>query len=111
MAWWAHREELVAKSLRGRGAQCDVNTKTVGATDVLAWWPKTGTTWRVQVKSTKMRDKEPAWPTPEEMRRIKMTATKNGETPVVAHVYRDCSIYFFSARTGKRIRPTDTRDI
>jgi len=48
----------VAQSLRGRGATCDVDTKTPGATDVAAIWP-TGTSWRIQVKSTNRRGLSP----------------------------------------------------
>ena len=110
MAWYMHREELVANSLRARGAQCDVNTRMTGAADVLAYWPRTGTTWRIQVKSTKIRGGTPAWPSTEELRRLKMTATKNGETPVVALVYRDYRIEFYSARSERRLRPPDTRN-
>lgn len=110
MVWWVSCEKYVVKSLRGRGALCDHDTKKEGATDILARWP-TGTTWRVQVKSTEIPNRDPVWPSPEEIRRIKMTATKNEQTPVVAWVYSDRRVKFFSARSEKLIHPTDTRDI
>lgn len=111
MAWYMYNEELVANSLRARGAHCKVDTWMTGAADVHAYWPKTGTTWRIQVKSTKIRGKTPAWPNTEELRRLKMTATKNRETPVVALVYRDYRIEFYSARSERQLRPPDTRMI
>jgi len=110
MAWYYEREEYVARSLRGRGASCEVNTWTKGAADVWAQWP-TGTTWRIQVKSTSIPKKEPAWPNNEELRRLRMTSTKNGETPVIALVYADWTVEYYSAKSYRRLRPTDTRNI
>ena len=100
MPWPA--EEKVARSLRARGAKCFVNTKLPGATDIIAEWP-TGTKWRVQVKFS--NNGRPKWPSKKEKQRLKISATKNNQTPVVAFVYSNGKIEFYSARTGRRIIP------
>lgn len=108
MAWAFENEEYVANSLRGRGATCEVNTQMRGAADVLCRW-STGTAWRIQVKSTSTRGVPPAWPSKEELRRLKMTATKNKETAVVAWVYADHKIKYRSAKSKRWLTPPDTR--
>ena len=108
MSFGTDMEQYVARGLRAIGASCKVNTKTLGATDVVCTWP-TGTSWRIQVKSTEREDIVPPWPSHEEIRRLKMTATKNNQTPVVAWVFSDGAKEFRSARNGKLIHPTDTR--
>jgi len=113
MSFGIDMEHYVAQSLRGRGAKCDVNTKHTGAADVIATWP-TGKSWRIQVKSTNRPGCAPAWPSNEEIRRLKMASTKTKETnqtPVVAHVFEDGTIKFHSVRAQNRriIHPPDTR--
>jgi len=102
-------EEYVARSLRGRGASCTVDTKQPGATDVDAIWP-TGTRWLIQVKSTISRTR-PAWPSRQELGRLKARGTRLKATAVVALVHRNKTIEFFSARNGRVLHPTDTRDL
>jgi len=99
-------EEKVARSLRARGAKCIVNTKLPGATDVIATWP-TGTSWRIQVKYSE--NGKPSWPSSKELRRLKITATKNKQNPVVALVHANGSIEFFSARSGRKLIPPNIR--
>jgi hypothetical protein len=101
-------EDYVAQSLRGRGAECVVDTKMSGATDLIATWP-TGTRWRIQVKSTNRPDYPPPWPSDEEIRRLKIAATKTKQTAVVALVFYDKTIKFHSARDRRIIHPPDTR--
>ena len=108
MSFGIDQEHYVADGLRATGASCHVDTKMRGATDVIAEWP-TGTSWRIQVKSTQREGASPAWPTNEEIRRLKISATKNGQTPVVALVYEDGSKEFYYARTWKRAYQPDTR--
>lgn len=108
MSYGTDMEQYVAQSLRGRGAKCKVNTKTPGATDVTAEWP-TGSGWRVQVKSTQKRGSEPAWPSREEIRRLKIATAKSSQTPVVAQVFKDGAIEFRSVRNGRILHPPDTR--
>jgi len=110
MALYYEAEKYVARSLRGRGASCEVDTWMTGAADVWAQWP-TGTTWRIQVKSTSIPGKAPAWPNNEELRRLKMTTTKNDETPVIALVYADWTVEYYSANSYRRLKPPDTRNI
>ena len=108
MSFGIDMEQYVAQSLRGRGAKCDVDTKTPGATDVVATWP-TGTSWRVQVKSTNRPNCRPPWPSGEEIRRIKISATKNKQTAVVAWVFKDGAIEYHSVQNRKIVHPPDTR--
>lgn len=108
MSFGTDMEQYVAQGLRALGATCIVNTKTPGATDVMCTWP-TGTSWRIQVKSTEREDTTPPWPNNEEIRRLKMTATRNNQTPVVAWVFSNGAKEFHSARNGKLIYPPDTR--
>lgn len=108
MSFGKDMEEYVTQSLRGRGATCDVDTKMPGATDVVAIW-STGTSWRIQVKSTNRRDLSPPWPSSEEIRRLKIAATKNKQTAVVAWVFKDGTIEYRSAQNRKIIHPPDTR--
>lgn len=108
MSFGTDMEQYVAQSLRGRGAKCKVDTKTLGATDVAAVWP-TGRGWRIQVKSTSRPGSAPPWPSNEEIRRLKMAATKTKQTAAVAQVFQDGTIEFRSARNRKIIHPPDTR--
>lgn len=47
MSFGTDVEQYVAQSLRGRGAECNVNTRHPGAADVIATWP-TGRSWRIR---------------------------------------------------------------
>jgi Holliday junction resolvase len=100
-------EEAVARSLRARGATVKVNTKGPGATDLEAVWP-TGTTWFVQVKSSRSKSSGPAWPSSEDLRRLKSRASRLGATPVVAQVHGG-EVAFYSARDGRQLNPPDAR--
>jgi Holliday junction resolvase len=95
------KEQKVARSLRGRGAKVDISPGSKGAAD-LDVTHKTGTKWKVQVKSA--RSGEPAQPTAKDLGRLKQSATKSKATPVVAKVTRK-GIEFQSARTGRILNP------
>ncbi len=105
---WVEAENLVAKILRNAGADCEeciiVNTKLPGKADILAKW-STGKRWRVQVKSTSIPDLKPAWPSKKNLGILKATASLNGEIPVVAWVYADNTVVFYSARNRQLLIP------
>lgn len=101
-------EKLVLQELIDSGASCEgcavQNTKLPGKADVLAKWPS-GKKWRVQVKSTSIADRKPAWPSKKNLGILKSTASNNNERAVVALVYADDTIEYYSARTKQLLTP------
>jgi len=95
------KEELVARHLRGHGAQVDMSQGSKGAADLAAKFP-TGTKWKVQVKSS--RTSASRKPCDEELRRLKISATKSRATGVVACVMQN-EISFESVRDGRKLTP------
>lgn len=98
-------EELVCKKIKNKGGKVKArqNTTLPGNADVVAEWKNSGRAWRVQVKSTSQKGKNPAWPPAENLGNLKSTATRNGETAVVAWVFSDNSIEFKSAKDGRTL--------
>lgn len=99
------KEEKVAKSLRGKGAKVELSEGSKGAADLVAKFP-TGTTWNVQVKST--RAGAPSNPTPKDEGRLKQGATKSSATPVIAKVSPK-GIEYESARSGRKLNPPKSK--
>jgi hypothetical protein len=59
----------------------------------------------VQVKYTNKKGADPDWPPNENIRNLKSTATKNGQTAVVAWVYANNTVDFFSAEDRRKLTP------
>ena len=103
-------ETRVARTLRGLGAQCTVGEKLPGSTDLLAEWPS-GNIWRVMVKATTVAGKDPTRPSNSKRGTLKATASNNKQTEVVAWVWTDGAVKFFTPRgSGKcEVHPRDAR--
>ena len=102
----AHRigvraEERVVRDLQKHGAEVEQSPGSRGAADIKAEFP-TGRKWYVQVKGT--GDGSPQWPSSEELRRLKIAASRAGATPVVALVHEDEKVTYRSARNGRQLR-------
>lgn len=99
------KEKKVARSLRRKGAKVDLSKGSKGSSDLVAKFP-TGTTWNIQVKST--RSGTAADPTPKEQGRLKQSATKSRATPVVAKVSPE-GIEYESVRSGRKLTPPTSK--
>ena len=97
-------EKMVEKRLKEEGSKVEIrrNTKLPGQTDIIAKWPG-GKKWRIQVKSTNTPG-PPDGPSTSELAILKMTASLNNETPVIAYVHSNNKIEFKSARTEKKLK-------
>ena len=95
------KELKIARSLRGRGAKVDISPGSKGAADLDVKF-KSGTRWKVQVKST--RSGTPSGPSSKDIGRLKQSATKSKATPVIANVSRG-KLEYRSARSGKELNP------
>lgn len=95
------QEEKIARSLRHRGAKVVLSPGSRGAADLTAEF-STGTIWKIQSKASQ-RD-IPNSLRPKELGRLKQSATKSGATPVIAEVTSE-GIDYFSARSGRRLKP------
>lgn len=95
------KEEKVAKSLRGKGANVKVSPGSKGAADLVAKFPS-GTKWNVQVKATRSGDA--ASPSAKDLGRLKSSSTRSKSTPVVAKVTPE-GIEYKSARSGRTLTP------
>ena len=99
------KEQKVAKLLRGRGARVKSSPASRGPADLTATF-RTGTKWRVQVKSSRWG--KPDSPSRRDLGRLKQSSTKRRATPVVAKVSRR-GIKLTSTRTGQRLTPPSRR--
>lgn len=99
------KEAKVARSLRAKGAKVEVSKGSKGSADLIAKFP-TGTTWKVQVKST--RSGTAASPSAKDSGRLKQSATKSRATPVVAKVSPK-GIEYKSARSGHKLNPPKSK--
>jgi len=97
----AKQEHRVARQLRGHGAKVAVSPGSRGAANLKASFPS-GRFWNVQVRSS--RSGTPVSPSPRELGRLKISASRSGATPVVAEVTPK-SISYKSARSGKTLKP------
>jgi len=94
------KEKKVARSLRGSGLSCNISPGSRGPSDIQA--EGNGKKWKVQVKSTRTTGSSSI--SSEELRRLKIQASRTKSTPVVAEVNRG-KITFKSARNGRKLRP------
>lgn len=99
------QEELIARSLRARGAKVKISPGSRGITDLRVEFP-TGTKWWMQVKST--RDGKPASLSSKDLGRLKQSATKSGATPVIAEITRG-KVKFKSARSERTLMPRKSK--
>jgi hypothetical protein len=95
------QEQRVARQLRGHGAKVQISPDSRGAPDVKARFPS-GKAWNVQVKSS--RAGMPASPSPKDLGRLKISASRSNATPVVAKVTPK-GISYNSARSGRKLNP------
>ena len=95
------KEMKIARSLRGGGAKVNVSPGSKGAADLDVQF-KSGTRWKVQVKST--RSGKPSGPSSMDLGRLKQIATKSNATPVIAMVSGGETEYR-SARSGRKLNP------
>jgi hypothetical protein len=95
------KELKIARSLRARGARVEVRRGSKGAADLKATLAS-GRKWTIQVKAT--RKGAPASPSAKDLKRLKISATKSGATPVIAKVSRG-KITYSSARSQRTLKP------
>ena len=103
-------EEAVAKALRGKGAEVELfpGSRGPGASDFKACWP-TGTCWFGQVKASRASTKSgPAWPTKDEIRRLRQHASRKNGTAVIVLV-EGSDAFCRSAKDGRIIHPPKNR--
>jgi len=100
-----NKEKKVARSLRNKGASIHISKGSKGAADLVAKFPS-GTTWDVQVKST--RSGTASSPSSKDAARLDRCASRKGSTPVVAKVGPK-GIKYESARTGRTLSPPSSR--
>ena len=93
-------EKSIAKKLRKKGYTVEVSQGSRGATDLRA--RKGSRRYNIQVKRTK-KDRSPSV-SPIDVRRLKISASRQKATPVIANIIRG-KISFHSARSGKKIHP------
>jgi Holliday junction resolvase len=99
------KEQKVAQSLRNRGAKVNVSVGSKGSADLVAKF-STGTTWNVQVKSS--RSSSPSSLGSKEVGRLKQSSTKTGATAVVAKVSSK-GIEYSSAKSGRKLNPPKSK--
>lgn len=95
------KEKKIANVFKKSGAKVELSPGSRGAADLKVKFA-TGTKWNVQVKST--RKGEAAMPSPKDLGRLKISASRTGATAVVARVSPE-GVDFVSARTGKKLNP------
>lgn len=97
----ARAEDRVARDLKRHGAGVERSPGSRGAADMKA---KLGSRkWHVQVKASGVG--APDWPSSEELRRLKISATLAGATPVVALVDKSGQLSYHSARSRRQLHP------
>ncbi len=95
------KEAKVARQLRGHGASVKVSPGSRGAADLKATFPS-GKSWNIQVKASRLGT--PASPSAKDLGRLKISASRNGATPVIAKV-NQTSISYRSASSGRKLNP------
>lgn len=99
---YGREQELkIARSLRRKGAKVELSPGSRGAADMTAEFP-TGTTRKIQSKASQRGT--PASLRAKDLGRLKQISTKSGATPVIAEVTSE-GIDYFSARSGRRLKP------
>lgn len=95
------QEERIVHSLKVKGAKVTLSPGSRGAADLTAEF-STGTKWRIQSKASEKGT--PASLSSKDLGRLKQSSTKCGATPVIAKVTPE-GIEYFSARSGRRLKP------
>lgn len=94
------KEKQVAKLLRSKSCKVNTSPASRGPSDLEAICGSRR--WKIQVKST--RGSSPPRMSSEEIRQLKIQASKTKSTPVIAEVVRG-NVTFKSLRSGRKLKP------
>ncbi len=100
------RERAVARYLARCGAKVYVSLGSRGAADITAAWPGANK-WKIQVKSS--RAKRPRFPSPNERKRLKISASRSKAIPVLAFCKKTATSWttrYYHLETTERLYPS-----
>lgn len=99
--------ECIAKAVGAKGGKVSMDVNHFGDLNLLCRW-KNRRSWRIATKQYSSFNRAEGWVSLYTAEKLMAQANMNFELAVLAFIYPDDSVEFFSIRSGRRIKVSDS---